>query len=334
MKDTVLTGDRPTGKLHLGHYVGSLKKRLELQETCDQFVMIADVQALTDHAKESAHVRDSVLEVALDYLAIGLDPKKTTIHIQSLVPELFELTVYYLNLVTINRLKHNPTVKAEIDQKGFKEGIPAGFVMYPVSQAADITAFKANLVPVGADQLPMVEQTNEVVRAFNRTYDCDVLVPCKALIPEGGSKRLSGIDGGAKMSKSLGNAIYLSDPADVIAKKVKKMYTDPGHVRIEDPGKIEGNTVFEYLDIFGDDREKIEEMKAHYQRGGLGDSVVKRYLIDVLEDLLGPIRERREAFAKDPAAVMAILQAGSEKAREKASETLDQVRSAMSLDYV
>lgn len=335
MKNIVLTGDRPTGKLHLGHFVGSLKERIKLQEQeeTQQFIMIADVQALTDHAKQSDHVRDSVLEVALDYLAVGLDPAKSTLFIQSLIPELFELTVYYLNLVTINRLKHNPTVKAEIDQKGFKEGVPAGFVMYPISQVADITAFKANIVPVGGDQLPMIEQTNEVVRTFNRTYDCDVLVECRAHLPEGKARRLPGIDGSAKMSKSLGNAIYLSDSADVVEKKVKKMFTDPGHVRVEDPGKIEGNTVFEYLTIFDTNQEEVEELKAHYQRGGLGDSVVKKRLVEVLNTFLDPIRKRREAFAKDPGALYEILKVGSEKARETASQTLDEVRRALSLDY-
>jgi tryptophanyl-tRNA synthetase len=296
--------------------------------------MIADVQALTDHAKQARAVRASVMEVALDYLAVGIDPSKVTIFIQSLVPELFELTTYYLNLVTINRLKHNPTVKAEIDQKGFKEGVPAGFVMYPVSQAADISAFKATLVPVGGDQLPMIEQTNEVVRTFNRTYACDVLVECRAQLPEGRARRLPGIDGSAKMSKSLNNAIFLSDPSDVVAKKVKKMFTDPGHIRIEDPGKIEGNTVFDYLEVFDPDPKRYAEMAAHYQRGGLGDGTVKKHLIEVFEELLTPMRERRKMYENDPAAVMEMLLKGTENARERASKTLQAVRAAMSLDYL
>lgn len=331
MRKIILTGDRPSGKLHLGHYVGSLKNRIELQETCTQFVMIADAQALTDHAKESKKVHDSVLEVALDYLAVGLDPAKTTIFIQSLVPELFELTSYYLNLVTWNRLKHNPTVKNEIAQKGYGESIPAGFMVYPVSQAADITAFKANLVPVGEDQLPMIEQTNEIVRHFNQTYQTDVLVPCEALIPK--IARLPGIDGNAKMSKSLGNCIYLSDTPEEIEKKVKKMYTDPNHLRVEDPGQVEGNPVFIYLDVFDPDREKFESLKAHYQRGGLGDSVVKKHLNEVLQTFLTPIRERRSHFAKDPSSVWQMLKEGTAKARETAAVTLSEVRSAMHIDY-
>lgn len=332
MKKIILTGDRPSGSLHLGHYVGSLKSRVELQEIHTQFVMIADVQALTDNAKDPQKVRQSVLQVALDYLAVGIDPLKTTIFIQSLIPELFELTVYYLNLVTWNRLKHNPTVKQEIQQKGYGESVPAGFMVYPVSQAADITAFKANLVPVGEDQLPMIEQTNEIVRHFNQIYQKEVLVRAEALLPTIGA-RLPGIDGGAKMSKSLGNCIYLGDSADEVEKKVKRMYTDPGHLRVEDPGKVEGNPVFTYLDIFDPDKQKVEELKAHYQRGGLGDSVVKKHLNTVLQEFLAPIRQRREEFAKDPAAVMQMLKKGSEKAREAAGKTLSEVREAMALDY-
>ena len=330
-KDVILTGDRPTGPLHLGHFVGSLRARVELQESCDQYVMIADLQALTDHAKESKLVRDSVLQVALDYLAVGIDPEKTTIFIQSLVPALSELTMYYLNLVTWNRLKHNPTVKQEIVQKGFGESVPAGFMTYPVSQAADITAFKANLVPVGEDQRPMIEQTNEVVRAFNRTYKTDVLVEAKALIPK--IARLPGIDGQAKMSKSLNNAIYLSDSPEQVTKKVKKMYTDPNHLRVEDPGKVEGNPVFSYLDAFGTDLEKIQELKAHYQRGGLGDSVVKKYLLEVLLEFLEPIQKRRAQFEPDPDGVMHLLLKGTERANETASQTLQEARSAMGINY-
>ncbi len=330
-KKTILTGDRPTGPLHLGHYIGSLKNRLELQESCVQFVMIADAQALTDHAHDPQLVRENVLQVALDYLAIGLDPSQSTLFIQSLVPQLSELTLYYLNLVTWNRLKHNPTVKQEIAQKGYGESVPAGFMVYPVSQAADITAFKANLVPVGEDQLPMIEQTNEIVRHFNRLYKTEVLVEAEALIPK--MARLPGIDGKAKMSKSLGNCIYLSDAEETVAKKVKGMYTDPGHLRVEDPGKVEGNPVFTYLDAFDPDREGLEAIKAHYQRGGLGDSVVKKRLLDVLQAFLAPIRQRRQEFAQDPAAVMQILRQGTDRAIAAAAKTLEEVRRAMHLDY-
>ncbi|MBF8262394.1 MAG: tRPS [Parachlamydiales bacterium] len=333
MKDQkiILTGDRPTGRLHLGHYVGSLAARIELQHIHRQFVMLADVQALTDHAHEPALIRQSILEVALDYLAVGIDPKKTTIFIQSLIPALSELTIYYLNLVTWNRLKHNPTVKLEIQQKGYGENVPAGFMIYPISQAADITAFKASLVPVGDDQIPMIEQTVEVVRKFNRMYNCSVLVEPEAVIAS--IARLPGTDGKAKMSKSLNNAIFLSDTADVVAQKVKSMYTDPGHLRVEDPGKVEGNPVFTYLDAFGRDIAKIADLKAHYQRGGLGDSVVKKYLLEVLQAFLEPVRQRREQFAKDPAGVMQILFKGSDAAAQVAQQTLQEVRGAMGIDY-
>lgn len=330
-KKIVLTGDRPTGPLHLGHFVGSLKNRIELQETMNTFIMIADVQALTDNYACPEKVREHVLEVALDYLAVGIDPKKATIFIQSLIPALFELPMYYLNLVTWNRLKHNPTVKQEIVQKGFGESVPAGFMVYPVSQAADITAFRADFVPVGEDQLPMIEQTNEIVRHFNRIYKKQVLVECKAMVPK--IARLPGTDGGAKMGKSLGNCIYLKDSADVVAKKVKGMYTDPNHLRVEDPGKVEGNPVFTYLDAFDPDVAKVEELKAHYQRGGLGDSVVKKYLLEVLQEVLEPIRKRREEFAKDPKAVMQMLKTGSEEAAAFSGVTLERVRAAMQLDY-
>lgn len=330
-KKIILTGDRPTGPLHLGHYVGSLKNRVELQDVCKQYVMIADVQALTDNYENPEKVRENVLQVALDYLAVGIDPAKTTILIQSLIPQLAELTIYYLNLVTWNRLKHNPTVKQEIVQKGYGESVPAGFMVYPVSQAADITAFKADLVPVGEDQLPMIEQTNEIVRNFNRIYKKEVLVEAQALIPQ--HSRLPGIDGKAKMSKSLGNCIYLSDTADAVAKKVKSMYTDPNHLRVEDPGQVEGNPVFIYLDAFDPDRESLEEMKAHYQRGGLGDSVVKKRLLDVLQAFLEPIRTKRLEYATDPAGVMKILLEGSDRAAAVAAVTLSEVRRAMHLDY-
>lgn len=330
-REIILTGDRPTGPLHLGHFVGSLRSRVELQDSHDQYVMIADLQALTDHAKESQKVRGSVLQVALDYLAVGIDPTKTTIFIQSLIPALSELTMYYLNLVTWNRLKHNPTVKQEIVQKGFQESVPAGFMTYPVSQAADITAFKATLVPVGEDQKPMIEQTNEIVRAFNRTYSCDILVEAEGHIPK--IARLPGTDGQSKMGKSLNNAIFLSDTPDIISKKVKKMYTDPNHLRIEDPGKVEGNPVFSYLDAFGTDLEKIHELKSHYKGGGLGDGTVKKYLLEVLLEFLEPIHKRRAEYEGDPATVMELLRNGTDKANETASQTLSEVRKAVGIDY-
>jgi len=331
MKGIILTGDRPTGPLHLGHYVGSLAARVRLQDTYRQFVIIADAQALTDHAHEPLKVRENILEVTLDYLAVGIDPKKTTIFIQSLIPALPELTQYYLNLVTWNRLKHNPTVKMEIQQKGYGEEVPAGFMTYPVSQAADITAFKATLVPVGDDQLPMIEQTVELVRKFNRLYKTDVLIEPTILTST--TARLPGTDGRGKMGKSLGNAIYLSDEPDVVLKKVKGMYTDPNHLRVEDPGKVEGNPVFTYLDAFSEDKEKVSELKEHYQRGGLGDSIVKNYLIEVLQAFLDPIRKRRKEFAKDPSHVMGILRHGTEKASQFAGQTLEDVRKAMGIDY-
>ena len=327
----VLTGDRPTGPLHLGHYVGSLANRLTLQEKYDQFVMLADVQALTDNYENPEKVRENVFNVVLDYLAVGIDPTKTTIFIQSMIPEIAELTIFYLNLVTVARLQRNPTVKTEIQQKGFGQSIPAGFFMYPVSQAADITFVKAKYVPVGEDQLPMIEQTNEIVRSFNRIYNTDVLVECEALVPK--FARLPGIDGKAKMSKSLGNAIYLSDSADAVAAKVKKMYTDPDHLRVEDPGNIEGNTVFMYLDVFAQDQQKVAEMKAHYQRGGLGDMVVKKYLIEVLNDFLEPIRHRRKVWENNKTEVVEIVRRGTERTREVAAATMADVKRVMRLDY-
>lgn len=332
MKKRILTGDRPTGRLHFGHYVGSLKNRVRLQESYEQFVMIADVQALTDHAKDPAKVRESILEVALDYISVGIDLSKTTVFIQSLIPALFELTTYYLNLVTINRLQHNPTVKTEILQKSFGEGVPAGFVCYPVSQAADITAFKADTVPVGEDQRPMIEQTNEIVRKFNALYDCNVLVEAEALIDKG-SGRLPGIDGGAKMGKSLGNAIYLSDTPEQLRKKVFQMYTDPDHLRVEDPGRVEGNMVFTYLDVFGTDKAKIQEMKEHYVRGGLGDVVCKKYLFETLNAFLEPIRKRRQEWEGDRGAIFELLMQGSEQASAVADQTLREVKEAMGIDY-
>lgn len=335
MERIILTGDRPTGKLHLGHYVGSLQNRVKLQEDPDNkvFVMIADQQALTDNAKNPEKVQQNLVEVALDYLAVGLDPKKTTIFVQSQIPQLPELTMYYLNLVTVARLQRNPTVKSEILEKGFNESIPAGFFMYPVSQAADITAFKATHVPVGEDQKPMVEQTREVARDFNRTYGKDVLVEPDIILPPKGQGRLVGIDGKGKMSKSLNNGIYLSDSADDIQKKIMKMYTDPNHIRVEDPGQVEGNVVFTYLDVFDDDKEKVQELKDQYRKGGLGDVKIKRYLNDVLQAKLQPIRERREAFAQDRGAVLEMLKEGSLKAEAVAAQTLDEVKEAMGINY-
>lgn len=329
-KPIILTGDRPTGQLHLGHYLGSLENRVRLQETHQQFIMIADMQALTDNADNPEKVRSNIIEVALDYLAVGLNPTQTTLFIQSAIPELNELTMFYLNLVTVARLQRNPTVKSEMQQKGYGAEVPAGFLMYPVSQAADITAFKATIVPVGEDQLPVIEQTNEIVRKFNNIYG-DVLVETKALLST--HTRLAGLDGKAKMSKSLGNCIYLGDDADTLKKKVMSMFTDPDHIRVEDPGKLEGNMVFTYLDIFATDKAAVDEMKAHYQRGGLGDMKVKRYLLDVLEAQFAPIRERRALFAQDKAAVMEILRQGSFKAQEVAAQTLSEVRKAIGVEY-
>lgn len=335
MGKIILSGDRPTGKLHLGHYVGSLENRVKLQEDPNNklFIMIADQQALTDNADNPKKIQDSILEVGLDYLAVGLDPSKSTIFIQSKIPQLPELTVYYLNLVTVSRLERNPTVKSEIKEKEFGKSLPAGFLVYPVSQAADITAFKATHVPVGDDQQPMLEQAREVVRDFNRTYHTDALVEPEVMLPPKGRGRLVGIDGKGKMSKSLNNGIYLSDSADDIEKKVMKMYTDPNHIRVEDPGQIEGNVVFTYLDIFDEDKEKVAELKEHYQQGGLGDVKIKRYLNEVLQAKLAPIRARREGYAKNPDYVLEMLKAGSEKAERVAAQTLDEVKSAMGINY-
>ena len=330
-KDISMTGDRPTGPLHLGHYVGSLLKRVELQDSVKQFVMIADVQAMTDHVKEPQMVQQNVWEVLADYLAVGIDPKKSVIFLQSQIPALFEMTVMYLNFVTWNRLKHNPTVKKEITQKAFKEGVPAGFMVYPVSQAADITAFRANLVPVGEDQKPMIEQTHEIVRAFNRTYDTDVLVSPQAVMSK--MTRLSGLDGKTKMSKSLGNAIFLKDDAKTLEKKVKKMYTDPNHLRVEDPGAVEGNTVFEYLDIFGSNREEVETLKDHYKRGGLGDGTVKKVLLRELSTFLGPLSERRKNYFEDKDYLHSVLKEGTIQARAVADETLNLMKEAMHTNY-
>lgn len=334
-KEILLTGDRPTGKLHIGHYIGSLKNRVKLQNSgkYDPYIMIADTQALTDNARNPEKIRNSLIQVALDYLAVGIDPAKSTIYVQSQIPALFELTAYYMDLVTVARLERNPTVKTEIKQKDFKDSIPVGFLNYPVSQAADITAFKATVIPVGDDQEPMLEQTREIVRTFNRVYNCDVLVEPKGYFPPKGQGRLPGLDGNAKMSKSLGNAIYLADDAKTVQKKVMSMYTDPNHIHVEDPGKIEGNTVFTYLDVFDPDKDKVAELKAEYQKGGLGDVKIKRYLNKVLEAELAPIRERREKFAQDEDAVYEMLLEGSKKANKVANATLEQVRDAIGLNY-
>lgn len=334
-KEILLTGDRPTGKLHIGHYIGSLKNRVKLQNSgkYDPYIMVADTQALTDNARNPEKIRNSLIQVALDYLAVGLDPNKSTIYVQSQIPALFELTAYYMDLVTVARLERNPTVKTEIKQKDFKDSIPVGFLNYPVSQAADITAFKATVIPVGDDQEPMLEQTREIVRTFNRVYNTDILVEPKGYFPPKGQGRLPGLDGNAKMSKSLGNAIYLADDAKTVQKKVMSMYTDPNHIHVEDPGKIEGNTVFTYLDVFDPDKDKVAELKEEYQKGGLGDVKIKRYLNKVLEAELAPIRERREKFAQDEDAVYEMLLEGSKKANKVANETLQQVRDAIGLNY-
>lgn len=345
MGKIMLTGDRPTGKLHVGHYVGSLRRRVELQESGgfdDIFIMIADAQALTDNADNPEKVRQNIIEVALDYLACGLDPERATLFIQSQVPELCELSFYYMNLVTVSRLQRNPTVKAEIQMRNFEASIPVGFFTYPISQAADITAFKATTVPVGEDQLPMLEQTKEIVRKFNSVYG-DTLVEPEILLPDNQAcLRLPGTDGKAKMSKSLNNCIYLSEEPDEIRQKVFSMFTDPTHIRIEDPGKLEGNTVFTYLDAFCKpeyfpeflpDYADLDELKAHYKRGGLGDMKVKRFLNAVLQAELEPIRNRRKEYQKDIPYVYEILRKGSEKAEQRAAETLQDVKAAMKINY-
>ncbi|WP_137937039.1 tryptophan--tRNA ligase [Chitinivorax sp. B] len=330
-KPVILTGDRPTGPLHLGHYAGSLQNRVTFQEEYKQFVLIADMQALTDNMGNYAKVRENVVEVAMDYLAVGIDPEKSTIFIQSKVPELAELTVLFLNLVSVARLERNPTVKEEIRLRGFERDIPAGFLSYPVSQAADIAAFKARYVPVGEDQLPMIEQTNEIVRRMNRSLGRDVLVESEAIVPKVG--RLPGIDGQAKMSKSLGNGIVLSASEDDISKAVKQMFTDPGHLRVEDPGQVEGNVVFTYLDAFDQDVAFVEDLKQRYRHGGLADSIVKRRLEDCLQAMLKPIRNRRAALESDRAAVLEMLRKHSLIAREEAAKTLSEVRREIGLDY-
>ncbi len=353
MGKVILTGDRPTGKLHLGHYVGSLKRRVELQNSGEFekiFIMIADAQALTDNADNPEKIRQNIIEVALDYLSAGLNPEKVTIFIQSQVPELCELAFYYMNLVTVQRLQRNPTVKQEIQVRGFSEGddeqnrkgTPVGFFTYPISQASDITAFRATTVPVGDDQAPMIEQTREIVHKFNSTYGETLVMPEMVLPDNAACCRLPGTDGKAKMSKSLGNCIYLSDTSKEIKKKVNSMYTDPLHLQIEDPGHIEGNVVFTYLDAFCTDGHfekflpeyrNLDEMKAHYQRGGLGDGTCKKFLFNIMEDFLQPMRERRAQYEQNIPAVYEILRRGSETARAEAAKTLEDVRRAMKIDY-
>lgn len=333
-KKIVLTGDRPTGKLHIGHYVGSLRNRVKMQNSgkYDMFVMIADQQALTDNARNPKKIQDSLVQVALDYLGVGLDPSKTTIYVQSQIPALSELNMYFLNLVTVSRLERNPTVKAEIQQKNFDRSIPAGFLTYPVSQTADITAFKASLIPVGDDQEPMLEQAREIVHSFNSIYG-NVLVSPKGIFPPKGQGRIPGLDGNAKMSKSLGNTIYLSDDEDTLMKKVMSIYTDPHHLHVEDPGQVKGNIVFTYLDIFDPDKDRVHELKEHYQHGGLGDVTIKKHLFNVLNQELAPIRKRRNFFAKDIAGVYDMLHKGCQKANIIASQTLQEVKDAMGINY-
>ena len=341
----ILTGDRPTGRLHIGHYVGSLRRRVELQNAGDydrMFVFIADAQALTDNMDTPEKVRQNVIEVALDYLACGLDPARCTLFIQSQIPELCELTFYYMDLVTVSRLQRNPTVKTEIQMRNFEASIPVGFFTYPISQAADITAFRATTVPVGEDQEPMLEQAREIVRRFNHIYG-ETLVEPEILLPDNAAcLRLPGTDGKAKMSKSLGNCIYLSDDADTVAAKIKTMYTDPNHLRVQDPGQVEGNPVFTYLDAFCrpehfgrylPDYPNLDELKAHYRRGGLGDVKVKRFLTAIMQETLEPIRTRRKEFEQDIPAIYAMLKQGCEQAREAAAQTLDDVRRAMKINY-
>ena len=346
MGKIILTGDRPTGRLHIGHYVGSLRERVRMQNEENYskfFVMVADAQALTDNYDNISKVRNNVVEVALDYMAVGLDPNKVTMFIQSEIPELTEFTFYYMNLVTLARLQRNPTVKTEIKQKHFDNSIPVGFMCYPISQTADITAFNANFVPVGEDQLPMIEQAREIVRTFNHLYKTDILVEPEAIIPSNKScMRLPGIDGKAKMSKSLGNTIYLGDEPEVLKEKIKMMYTDPSHIKITDPGNIKGNVVFTYLDAFSNDEhfkkylpeyQNLNELKAHYKRGGLGDVKIKNFLFEVLNEILTPIREKRKILAQDKDEIMKILFKGSDTAREVASKNLKKLKSAMGINY-
>ena len=344
-KKIILTGDRPTGALHLGHYVGSLKKRVQLQNTgeYDQFVMIADLQALTDNADNPEKIRQNILEVMLDYLAVGLTPEKTTFFVQSHVPALYELPMYYSNLVTMSRLERNPTIKTEIKMRNFERNLPVGFMTYPISQAADITAFKAKYVPVGEDQLPMIEQAREIVSSFNRIYKCDILVEPEAILPDNETcNRLVGTDGNTKMSKSLGNCIYLKDDEKTLKQKIMSMYTDPTHINVSDPGHTEENPVFIYLEAFSTDEDfakylpeykNLDEMKAHYEKGGLGDMKCKKFLNSVMQEMLAPIRARREEFEKDKEALLEILKKGTERAIEVSNKTVGEIRNAIGINY-
>lgn len=341
----ILTGDRPTGSLHLGHYVGSLRKRVELQNTgkFDQFVMIADLQALTDNADNPEKIRQNILEVMLDYLAVGLEPDKITFFVQSHIPALYELPMYYSNLVTMSRLERNPTIKSEIKMRNFERNLPVGFMTYPISQAADITAFKAKYVPVGEDQLPMLEQAREIVNSFNRIYKCDILVEPEAVLPDNAScNRLVGTDGNTKMSKSLGNCIYLKDDEKTLKNKIMSMYTDPTHINVSDPGHTEGNPVFIYLDAFSKDEDfakyfpdykNLAEMKEHYERGGLGDMKCKKFLNNVMQEFLAPIRARREEYEKDKEQLIEILKKGTQRAIEVSNETVSEIRNAIGINY-
>lgn len=331
MKKVILTGERPTGALHIGHYFGSLENRIKLQNDYEMFIMSADMQALTDNFENPKKIQDNVFETILDNLAVGINPEITTLFIQSQIPELTELFTFYLNLTTVSRLERNPTIKTEIAQKGFEESVPAGFLCYPVSQTADITAFKAEVVPVGEDQLPILEQTNEIVRRFNRIYNTNILKECKAVLST--VSRLVGTDGNAKMSKSLGNTIYIKDGSDIIKQKVMGMYTDPNHIKVEDPGKVEGNVVFTYLDIFDPNKEELEELKNHYRKGGLGDVKLKRRLIDLIVAKLEPFQAKRKEYEKNMDEVIKIVKKGNEKARERASKTLSEVRKVIGVEY-
>ena len=331
MKKVILTGERPTGALHIGHYFGSLENRVKLQNDYEMFIMSADMQALTDNFENPKKIQDNVFETILDNLAVGINPEITTLFIQSQIPELTELFTFYLNLTTVSRLERNPTIKTEIAQKGFEESVPAGFLCYPVSQTADITAFKAEVVPVGEDQLPILEQTNEIVRRFNRIYNTNILKECKAVLST--VSRLVGTDGNAKMSKSLGNTIYIKDGSDIIKQKVMAMYTDPNHIKVEDPGKVEGNVVFTYLDIFDPNKEELEELKNHYRKGGLGDVKLKRRLIDLIVAKLEPFQAKRKEYEKKMDEVIKIVKKGNEKARERASKTLSEVRKVIGVEY-
>ena len=331
MKKVILTGERPTGALHIGHYFGSLENRVKLQNDYEMFIMSADMQALTDNFENPKKIQDNVFETILDNLAVGINPEITTLFIQSQIPELTELFTFYLNLVTVSRLERNPTIKTEIAQKGFEESVPACFLCYPVSQTADITAFKAEVVPVGEDQLPILEQTNEIVRRFNRIYNTNILKECKAVLST--VSRLVGTDGNAKMSKSLGNTIYIKDGSDIIKQKVMGMYTDPNHIKVEDPGKVEGNVVFTYLDIFDPNKEELKELKNHYRKGGLGDVKLKRRLIDLIVAKLEPFQSRKKEYEKNMDEVIKIVKKGNEKARERASQTLKNVREAVGVNY-